>query len=71
MSASGLPRGDTPSKKRRPPASGNWHGSCGKTDSGNRAAHSGRSNMDKFESFIFSVTLFAAGLITLVTLPLA
>lgn len=31
----------------------------------------GRSAMDKFESFIFSVALFAAGLITLVTLPLA
>ena len=31
----------------------------------------GEVHMDKFESFIFSVTLFAAGLITLVTLPLA
>lgn len=31
----------------------------------------GRSVMDKFESFIFSVALVAAGLITLVTLPLA
>ncbi len=31
----------------------------------------GRSAMDKFESFIFSVALVAAGLITLVTLPLA
>ena len=31
----------------------------------------GRSVMDKFESFVFSVALVAAGLITLVTLPLA
>lgn len=31
----------------------------------------GRSVMDKFESFIFSVALIGAGLITLVTLPLA
>ena len=30
-----------------------------------------RSDMDKVESFIFSVALFAAGMITLVTLPLA
>ncbi|HEY0325070.1 MAG TPA: hypothetical protein VGC46_03700 [Allosphingosinicella sp.] len=30
-----------------------------------------RSDMDKIESFIFSVALFAAGVITLVTLPLA
>jgi hypothetical protein len=30
-----------------------------------------RSDMDKIESFIFSVALFAAGVITLVTIPLA
>lgn len=30
-----------------------------------------RSDMDKIESFIFSVALICAGLITLVTLPLA
>ena len=39
--------------------------------SGNRAVHPGRPDMDKIESFVFSLTLALAGMITLVSLPLA
>lgn len=71
MSAGGLPAGGETDAQGSRTASRNWHGSCGRAGDGNHAAHSGGPAMDKFESFIFSVALVAAGLITLVTLPLA
>ena len=71
MSAGGLPAVEKLPESASPTGSQTWHGSCGKDRRRQSRRASGRSLMDKIENFIFSVALIGAGLITLVTLPLA
>ena len=74
MSARGLAKGGDVA-----PAGENWANATGRKVGTVHAERrqrqscsaSRRSDMDKIESFIFSVALICAGLITLVTLPLA